>query len=61
MCCPLDCNPDLKPDDWTPCIEFMDITEMTRYRKTTGDNSSWDWVLQKEYTCPSRRSWLSLV
>ena len=37
MCCPLDCRPNLQPDDWMPCIECMDPEELLRYRKATGD------------------------
>lgn len=41
MCCVLDCKPDLKPGDWTPCIECMDAEEEARYRKATKDTRMW--------------------
>ena len=46
MCCMTDCKPDLKPGDWTPCIECMDAEELSDYRKQTGDKRKWGWVVK---------------
>ena len=44
MCCVVDCKPDIKPSDWTPCIECMDVKELAEYGKVTGDLRKWGGV-----------------